>query len=139
MTRARKLCCVDGCDRPSKTRGMCGTHAQRVATYGTTEIPVPPNGTVMMRGNRWVWDPAPVLAIAEVRAGWCEDERGWVSWAPDHAVAVVLGVDRERVHMWRHGRHWMQTNLAERCAQALGLHPSELWGDDYWALAGVSA
>lgn len=37
MTNA--TCLVDTCDKPSKTRGMCGMHAERVRVHGTTDRP----------------------------------------------------------------------------------------------------
>jgi hypothetical protein len=34
MTRQQKHCTVEGCDRPARTRGLCGLHYQRLLAHG---------------------------------------------------------------------------------------------------------
>jgi hypothetical protein len=58
------------------------------------------------------------------------DERGH---PPDHVLARRLGVTPRSVQRWRHGagiRIW----LADRLAVRLGLHPVEVWGQDFYVV-----
>lgn len=47
-----KTCCVEGCDSPSKCRGMCGLHYQRWLKHGVTMlIGRRPNGSGNIRNG----------------------------------------------------------------------------------------
>lgn len=67
-----------------------------------------------------------------------QTRRAWLPWVPgptnrrhmstvtDEDLAVVLGTNRNEVHWWRNGRS-LNAATADRCATALGLHPSDIW------------
>ena len=42
-----------------------------------------------------------------------------------------VGIDRAQLLRWRR-EGGITLDGADRIADALGLHPTELWGDDYW-------
>jgi len=67
------------------------------------------------------FDPAPLLARY----------RGLT--AP--RIAELLGVSTNTIHAWRSGRQQLKAAQADRLASAIGLHPSALWGDQWWRLA----
>lgn len=47
--------------------------------------------------------------------------------------ALAAGVDRITVHRWR--RQGMTSLQADRAAAAVGYHPAEVWGRQWWASA----
>lgn len=51
----------------------------------------------------------------------------------DDRLAVLLGANRQSVTRWRAGER-IALDTADRCAVRLGLHPSEVWGNDWWNL-----
>lgn len=69
-----------------------------------------------------LWDPAPVLRLVHA------------DMASDGEVSARLDVAPATVMRWRHGRR-MTATTAERVADQLGLHPSNVWGDGWWEAA----
>jgi hypothetical protein len=66
------------------------------------------------------FDPEPVLRLAGA--------------GTDEEVGVRLGVSALTVCRWRNGRVCgMRVDVADRVARELGLHPSNVWGDDWWS------
>jgi HNH endonuclease len=50
--RPKKLCSVQGCERPSRRRGWCARHYWRWATHGDpTVITIAPKGSGTLNGN----------------------------------------------------------------------------------------
>ena len=50
---------------------------------------------------------------------------------PPREKARVFGVTERTVCRWRH--RWFTIDEADEYAVAAGLHPAEVWGDDWWA------
>lgn len=49
--------------------------------------------------------------------------------------AEAVGCSRRAVHRWRHaGLTW---DAADRAAVAVGLHPANVWGREWWASVPV--
>ena len=75
----------------------------------------------------------PLAPLAEICA------RRWRPTRADNAVttsdvgkiASVLGLDLSTVHRWRR-RGSLTAVVADHAANALGLHPAEVWGDAWW-------
>ncbi|MBI2798255.1 helix-turn-helix transcriptional regulator [Candidatus Saccharibacteria bacterium] len=49
----------------------------------------------------------------------------------DVQMAKRLGVSRETVNRWRHGKHRIRIDTANQIATSLNLHPMNIWGDEY--------
>jgi len=59
-----------------------------------------------------------------------DDRTRWVE-APIAMLADAAGMSRREVHRWRH--EGIPTSHADRiCCEALGVHPSVVWGDEWW-------
>lgn len=55
----------------------------------------------------------------------------------DVRTARVLGVSTRQVMRWKQPGVGIRIHQADRiCIQVLGIHPAEIWGDDYWSLNG---
>ena len=50
-----KACLVADCPKPSKVRGMCGMHAERVRRLGSTELPQRVRGTTLGKADARFW------------------------------------------------------------------------------------
>jgi DNA-binding XRE family transcriptional regulator len=57
----------------------------------------------------------------------------WPDHATDGEIAQDCGVARETIVRSR-ARGRIPWFTAERIADNLGVHPAEIWGDDYWAI-----
>jgi hypothetical protein len=64
------------------------------------------------------YDPAPVLALFPS--------------GNDVHIARHLGVSHDAVRLWRREERRLRLSTAELVAQRLGLHPANLWPDE-WA------
>lgn len=105
-------CTVPLCERPVRYRNpdLCGAHAMR-----------------SRRGDLLAWMPIgagakfhqPRLPYAPLRA------RG----VSNSDVARVVGVSRRTVARWQ--RCGVPLDATESACDALGLHPCEVWGDEY--------
>lgn len=63
-------------------------------------------------------DPAPILALVAGRS--------------DREISDRIGVSRRTVWRWRQGVTLVYPATADRVAVRLGLHPANVWGDDWW-------
>lgn len=59
------------------------------------------------------------------------DTFGWADEGSDSWVAERCGVSTRTVQRWRRGA-LLQVATADRVACELGMHPAEIWGDDWW-------
>jgi hypothetical protein len=50
-------------------------------------------------------------------------------------LARLLDIGPGNLHRWK--RDGFTLAAAERCARAFGVHPGEVWGNDYWRLTGA--
>jgi hypothetical protein len=105
-------CTAAGCTRPPRTHGLCAAHRWRQRTWGDAmaERPLRP-------GNPPGLDPTP--ALAHVR-----DESS-------ATIARIFAVSSTTVRCWRTGRRLISRSLADRMAITLGLHPSNLWPEEW--------
>lgn len=65
------------------------------------------------------FDPAPVLALFPAEN--------------DVRIARQLGVSHDAVRLWRLEARRLRLSTAELVAQRLGVHPANLWPNDWWA------
>jgi DNA-binding Xre family transcriptional regulator len=49
----------------------------------------------------------------------------------DHEFAASIGVTRDMIRGWRKN-NGIRFYTADRICTRLGLHPSYIWGEDYW-------
>lgn len=57
----------------------------------------------------------------------------------DVAIAAALGCNRSSVNKWRNDRAYMiGAYRADRMAIRIGLHPSLVWGDQWWQLESTA-
>lgn len=61
-------------------------------------------------------DAAPLIALSSRHSG--------------NSLAEELHMDRHRVTRWL--RDGVPVDVADRVAVALGLHPAEVWGNEWW-------
>ena len=53
-------------------------------------------------------------------------------------IASLCGVARETVYRWRDGTTTTITpGDADRMAIRMGMHPAEIWGDDWWNIPDI--
>jgi hypothetical protein len=50
----------------------------------------------------------------------------------DSELGERLEVDRLTIKRWRQGTSRLYAATADRVALRLGLHPANVWGDDWW-------
>ncbi len=100
-----RLCSVDGCDRPHRSRGWCVAHYYRWHRHGSplADQPIEVGATVPS-------EPVQHLLYAE----------------SSRALAERLGVNKRTIVRWRAGGG-IREDLAERLVIEAGRHPSEFW------------
>lgn len=79
----------------------------------------------------------PLLAAAHARAAGidprCARDGATAVAVPDRLLGEVLGVQRSAVTKLR-SRGSVNAWTADRYATRLGLHPAEVWGNDWWSV-----
>ncbi len=68
---------------------------------------------------------APLEAIARTKADLSDD-----AWNSEE-FAEMVGVSSRAIARWRTAGNRLDWKVADRCAVALGLHPLNIWGDDW--------
>ena len=108
-------CAIDGCARSARRRGWCAMHYSRWLRSQTRDP------------SRFVRLPLAPLA-AHVRAQDLPDYRRGLA-----ELARQTGVHVRQVQRWKHSG--IPLERADSMAIALGLHPAEVWGDEWWEAA----
>lgn len=94
-----------------------------------------------MRGPQLL-DAAPLVAAIDLAARNVGYDRR--SDGGEFKVGPARWVERQglcskrQFHRWKTGAR-VSVAVADRIAVALGYHPAELWGDDWWALPTIDA
>jgi lambda repressor-like predicted transcriptional regulator len=55
-------------------------------------------------------------------------------WATNRALAELAGTSTRQLERWKAAGR-IRAVMADRVAVAIGMHPAEIWGDQWWALA----
>jgi hypothetical protein len=63
-----------------------------------------------------------------------DDATGYTT---DMEIAEILGVSRQRVSQWRNGDRIGVFKADEYAVKVLGVHPCEVWGEEWWTANGV--
>lgn len=140
-----RICSVEGCEHPSKSRGWCNMHYQRWQRHGDLErriggpvgprFPFEPLELIVQRwagsgcGRVEVLEPASARYPDGRRIDRppCRIDTEGLGLPTETEMALRLGVNRQSIRKYR--ARGLGPWTADRCATRLGFHPVEVWPD----------